>query len=307
MLEDPSAAEELNQRQIWLLAARPKTLPAAAAPVFVGSSLAFYHHGFRPLPALVTLITALLLQVGANLANDVFDFIRGADNENRLGPVRVTQSGLLTPRQVLVGMWVVFGLSAVAGVYLTAVSGWLILLIGGCAILAAIAYTGGPFPLGYYGLGDLFVFLFFGLAAVCGTYYIQTKTLTAEALLAAIPMGFLSTAILIVNNLRDIETDRAVGKHTLAVRLGLQGTRWEYLGCVTAAYLLPLILTLSGAIPIWTMTAWLSIPLAVQVTRKVWRLQGKSLNKALAETGRLELVYGIMFSLGWLVSTLFAA
>jgi 1,4-dihydroxy-2-naphthoate octaprenyltransferase len=218
----------LSPLQVWMLAARPKTLPAAAAPVIVGSAAAFVDGAFQPLPALAALLAALLLQIGANLANDVFDFHKGADTQERLGPVRVTQSGMLSPEQVMGGMWVTFGLAALLGLYLAWVGGWPIILIGVASIAAAILYTGGPFPFGYYGLGDLFVFIFFGLVAVCGTYYIQVAALTPLAIWSSIPMGLLITAILVVNNLRDIDTDRQAGKRTLAVRLGTEGARWEY-------------------------------------------------------------------------------
>ncbi len=210
----------LNKWQIWLLAARPKTLPAAASPAIVGSAVAFSVGKFHFGPALAALLGALLLQIGANLANDVFDFHRGADTQARLGPTRVTQAGLLTPTEVTRGMWVVFGLAAISGIYLTAVAGWLVVLIGVAAIAAAIAYTGGPFPLGYYGLGEIFVFIFFGLVAECGTVFVQAKGLSPLAWWSAVPMGLLVVNILVVNNLRDIETDRTAGKKTLSVRLG---------------------------------------------------------------------------------------
>jgi 1,4-dihydroxy-2-naphthoate polyprenyltransferase len=192
--------KNLTPLQIWILAARPKTLPAAAAPVIVGSSLAFRDGLFNPLPALAALLAALLLQIGANLANDLFDYYRGADTSKRLGPLRVTSAGLLAPEQVRGGMLLTFFLAALLGIYLTAVAGWVVVLIGLAAIAAAVAYTGGPFPFGYYGLGDLFVFIFFGLAAVGGTYYVQAGSLTAAAVWSAAPMGLLITALLVVNN-----------------------------------------------------------------------------------------------------------
>lgn len=293
-----------NPIQIWLLAARPKTLPAAASPVIVGSAVAFGDGELRVGPALAALLAALLLQIGANLANDVFDFRRGADVQRRFGPLRVTQSGLLKPEQVLFGMYVVFGLAALLGVYLFIVAGWPVVLIGGASILAAVAYTGGPLPYGYYGLGDLFVFIFFGLAAVCGTYFIQAGRVSALALWASAPMGFLITAILVVNNLRDIETDRLAGKKTLAVRLGRQGTRWEYLLCLVGAYLVPPLLWRLDLPSGWVMLAWFSIPLACSLMRFVWRAEGRPLNDALAGTGKLTLLYGVLFSLGIVLSAL---
>jgi 1,4-dihydroxy-2-naphthoate polyprenyltransferase len=292
------AQPNLTLSQIWLLAARPKTLPAAAATAITGSAAAFYNNKFQPGPALACLLGALLLQIGANLANDVFDYYRGADAQERLGPLRVTTAGLLQPGQVLAGMWVVFGLAALLGAYLALAAGWPVLLVGLACILAALAYTGGPFPFGYYGLGDLVVFIFFGPVAVCGTYFVQARQLSGLAVICSLPMGFLITAILVVNNLRDIATDRAAGKQTLAVRLGANGARWEYALCLILAYLAPLIFILLGRLPTWSGLYWLSLPWALQLLRDIWRDEGRQLNKALAGTGRLTLIYGVLFSLG---------
>jgi 1,4-dihydroxy-2-naphthoate octaprenyltransferase len=288
----------LSKAQIWLLAARPRTLPAAAAPVIVGTALALADGLFRPGPALAALLTALLLQIGANVANDVFDFHRGADTGERQGPLRVTTAGLLTPAQTLTGMWVIFGLTGLLGLYLATVAGWPVILIGLAAIAAAILYTGGPLPFGYYGLGDLFVFIFFGLAAVGGTYYVQAGQLSAAAVWAAVPIGLLTTAILVVNNLRDIETDRAVGKRTLAVRLGVGGARLEYLLCLGVAYLAVLLMWAGGIASAWVMLSWLSLPLALRLARQIYRDTGRALNLALAGTGQFELFFAVLFSIG---------
>jgi 1,4-dihydroxy-2-naphthoate octaprenyltransferase len=287
-----------NMLEIWWLAARPKTLPAATAPVIVGTAVALFEGEMRLLPALAALLAALLLQVGANFANDVFDFHQGVDTQQRLGPMRVTQAGLLTPRQVTIGMWVVFALAAVLGIYMALVSGWPVIAIGLASILAAIAYTWGPLPFGYHGLGELFVFIFFGLAAVAGTYYVQAVHVSPLAWGAALPMGFLSSAILVVNNLRDIDTDRAAGKKTLAVLLGPQRTRLEYTLLLAAAYLTSLAIWLLELAPAWVLIAWLSLPLSVNLIGVIYRETGRPLNRALAGTGRLELVFGILFSLG---------
>jgi 1,4-dihydroxy-2-naphthoate polyprenyltransferase len=296
--------QNLTPWKIWMLAARPKTLPAAAAPVIMGSAVAFWDGLFRPGPALAALLAALLLQIGANLANDVFDFHRGADTAGRLGPMRVTTAGLLTPHQVTIGMWFCFGLAVLLGIYLAVVGGWPVIVIGLASIAAAIAYTGGPFPLGYNGLGDVFVFIFFGLVAVCGTYYLQALKVTWLAFWCALPTGFLITAILVVNNLRDIDTDRAAGKKTLAVRLGVTGTKWEYLLLVLGAYLIALILWITGSIPAWALLIGLSIPLAVSLVRMIWTQKGRSLNKALGGTGQLALFYSVLFALGLIVGRL---
>lgn len=287
---------------IWVQAARPKTLPAAAAPVLVGAGAAVAAHRFSAGPALAALLGALLFQIGANLANDVFDHRRGADTAERLGPTRVTQAGLLSPRSVLGGMWLVFALSVPVGLYLVHVGGWPILAVGVTAIVSAIAYTGGPFPLGYNGLGDLFVFLYFGLAAVCGTCFVAAGRVTPAAWLAAMPIGFLAVAILVVNNLRDIGTDRAAGKRTLAVRLGRRGTLAEYGGLLALAYAAPVVMLAVRVAAPWVLLTWLSLPSALTLWRNVRSLEGRALNQILANTARLELVYGALLALGLVLS-----
>ena len=291
----------------WWLAIRPRTLPAATAPVLVGSGVAFLQNQFNFLPALAALLGALLLQIGANLANDVFDYKKGADTANRMGPTRVTQAGLLTPRQVLSGMWATFGLAALAGIYLIWAAGWPVAAIGVASILAAIAYTGGPYPLGYNGLGEIFVFIFFGPVAVIGTYFVQARTVSLLAVLSSIPVGLLITAILVVNNLRDIATDREAGKHTLAVRIGVQGTRLEYLLLVAFAYLFPLILSLTGSMPWLANLVWISLPLAWKMVHQVNTVSGRSLNAVLAGTGQLTLVHSLLFVAGLVLTRIFFA
>jgi len=293
-----------SKMQIWLLAARPRTLPAAAAPVIVGTAMAYYENAFRLLPALGALAGALLLQIGANLANDVFDYQKGADNTKRLGPTRVTQAGMLSPTEVKAGMWLTFGLAALIGVYLTLISGWPVVAIGLAAIAAAILYTGGPFPYGYRGLGEVFVFLFFGLAAVAGTYYVQAMRISWSALIASIPMGLLIVAILVVNNLRDLSTDRASGKMTLAVRLGERGTRQEYLLVVLAAYLIPLLSALSKVNSLWMLLPFLTLSMAVDLILFVFHNEGKPLNLALGRTGQLVLFFGLAYAAGIVLSRL---
>lgn len=279
----------------WLLAARPKTLPAAVAPVVVGTAIAAADGGFFLPAAVAAFVVALLLQIGANLANDVFDFRRGADVD-RLGPVRVSQSGLIPPQQVLQATSLVLGAAMLVGAYLVWRGGWPILLLGLLAILSALAYTGGPAPLGYHGLGDLFVFLFFGAVAVAGTAYVQTQELSRLAVAASIPVGCLATAILVVNNLRDVETDRVAGKRTLAVRLGAPATRAEYALLLAAAYLTPPLLWLTDLLSAWWWLPWLTLPLAAALVRRVARETGLALNARLAGTARLQLLFGLLFA-----------
>jgi 1,4-dihydroxy-2-naphthoate octaprenyltransferase len=288
--------------QIWMLAARPKTLPAAASGVVTGTALAIHDGYFQFFPALAALLVALLLQIGSNLANDVYDYEHGADAGERFGPLRVTQAGLLTPDKVKTGMWVVFSLSILLGLYLFFKAGWVVILIGLAAILSAIAYTGGPFPLGYYGLGDLFVFIFFGVAAVSGTYFVQAGSVGAGALWMSIPIGWLIVDILVVNNLRDIEADRATGKRTMAVRLGERWTRIEYGILLVGSYLILPVLVAYHVLPLMSLLAWLSIPIGWRTWKVVRKQSGRSLNEALAGTGKVTLVFSLLFFVGMLLS-----
>ena len=288
--------------QIWWLAIRPRTLPAAASGVVMGSALAWHDGSFQVGPAFAALLVALLLQIGSNVANDVFDFERGADTSARQGPLRVTQAGLLSPAQVKRGMYIIFGLAALCGLYLASLRGWTVILIGVAAIISAVAYTGGPFPLGYYGLGDVFVFIFFGLAAVAGTYYVQVGTVSTAAWWMSVPVGLIITAILVVNNLRDLENDRVAGKHTLAVKFGEKATKIEYVLCVGIAYLILSVLVFSQIVPVAGLLAWLSLPIAVKTLRTVFTQKGRPLNAALAGTGQVALIYSVLFWVGLLFS-----
>ncbi|MDQ2828581.1 MAG: 1,4-dihydroxy-2-naphthoate polyprenyltransferase [Chloroflexota bacterium] len=284
--------------RVWFMAARPATLPAAVAPVLVGTAVAWRASHFRMAPFLAALVAAVLIQVGANFANDLFDFRKGADTAARLGPTRVTQSGMVSPRGVAYATALAFGLATLVGLYLVFVGGWPILLVGLASIAAAVAYTGGPYPLGYHGLGDIFVFVFFGVVAVTGTYYVQALSLSVPALVASVPMGLLITAILVVNNVRDIDTDRVAGKHTTAVRLGRQGTRYYYLALIVLSYLAPLVLWLIGAASWLFWLPWLTAPLAYRLVRVVFtRVDGPALNKALKGTGMMQLLFGVLFAL----------
>jgi 1,4-dihydroxy-2-naphthoate octaprenyltransferase len=286
----------------WWLASRPKTLPAAGAGVITGTVLAWRDGGFSLGPALAALGVALLLQVASNLANDVYDDERGADTADRLGPVRVTQSGLLSRGQVKRGMMIVLALALAIGVYLTFVRGPLVVVVGVAAVVVALAYTGGPYPLGYHGLGEVFVFLFFGLTAVVGTYWVQTGATSLLAWLMAVAIGALVTAIIVVNNLRDIEQDRAAGKRTIAVRVGVRASRWEYAVLVAVPYALLTILLLTSDLPLAALLAWLSLPLALRATRRVFLQTGRALNSALAETGQTAIAYSALFALGLLLA-----
>lgn len=297
----PLSPSHPGRLRAWLLAARPQTLPAAVAPVVVGSAAAFAAGSFHWLPFLAALVGALLIQIGTNLANDYFDFRKGADTAERLGPVRVTQAGLLAPETVRTGMIITFGAAALIGVYLIIVGGWPILVIGVLSIAAGVLYTGGPWPLGYHGLGDLFTFIFFGIVAVTATAYLHVGAVPPLAWAASIPVAMLVTAIIVVNNLRDIATDRAAGKRTLAVIIGARAARAEYALLVIGAFLAPPLLWLSGLTGPWVMLAWLSAPLAIAPIRIMLTGEGRALNPALKGTARLHLAFGLLLALGMIV------
>jgi 1,4-dihydroxy-2-naphthoate octaprenyltransferase len=288
----------VSARSAWWLAVRPATLTASAAPVLVGTGAAWADGAFAPGPALAALVGASLLQVGANFANDVFDFERGADTHDRLGPQRATQQGWISAEQMKRAMWLAFMGALLTGIYLTAVAGWPVMALGLLSIAAAYLYTGGPKPYGYLGLGDLAVFVFFGFGAVAGTYYVQAHSVSPLAWLASIPIGALATAILVVNNLRDIETDARAGKHTLAVRIGDRPTRTYYAVLLGAAYLVPLLLWWRGLAGAWVMLPWLSLPLALRLAARMRHERGLALNGCLVRTARLEVVFGLLFALG---------
>jgi 1,4-dihydroxy-2-naphthoate octaprenyltransferase len=276
-------ALEAPPPRVWLMAIRPRTLAASVAPVLVGTALAARIGAFKPLQAALALLSALFIQIGTNLANDYSDFKRGAD-AHRVGPARVTQSGLVEPARVKRAALVAFGIAMLLGLALTLLSGWPLLVVGILSVASGWLYTGGPWPLGYHGLGDLFVFLFFGLVATCGTVYAQALVVPAQAWSAAAAVGALATAILVVNNLRDRETDARVGKNTLAVKIGPLWTRVEYLALLALAFALT---------PPWTLFA---LPLAIPPLLRVLRKEGAALNPALGETARLQLVFAILLA-----------
>jgi len=284
------------------MAARVRTLPASVAPVLVGTALALGAGHFHPLAFVAALLGAMLIQVGTNLSNDYSDARRGADTEDRLGPVRVTAGGLVPPSQVLLATWVTFGLAVACGAYLVAVAGPELLAVGAASILAGVLYTGGPRPYGYAGLGELFVFLFFGLVAVNGSYYVQLEHLDWLPFGLSLSVGFLATAILVVNNVRDVDTDRRAGKMTLAVRLGRQRTRNLYASLVAAAFVAVPIVLLAVDGPAWCLLVLLATPLVQRpLTAVMTRTDGPALNGALAGTGALLAVFSLLLTTGLLI------
>jgi 1,4-dihydroxy-2-naphthoate polyprenyltransferase len=285
----------------WMLAIRVPTLSAAVVPVLVGTALALRDYHISLPVFVVTLCAALLIQIGTNLTNDLFDFQKGADTGARLGPVRVVQAGLLSQKQVAAGSVLSFGAAIVLGLYLTTVGGWPIVAVGVAAVASGIAYTGGPWPLGYHGLGDVFVFVFFGVVAVVGTFYLQSGVVTGAALMASLPVAMLVTAILVVNNLRDVDTDRQAGKRTLAVRLGRDATRLQYSILVLGAYLIALAMWLGRANSAWVILPWLTLPLGIRLVRAIWRDEGAALNVVLRQTAGLHLAFGVLLAAGFVL------
>ena len=282
----------------WLLAARPATLTAAVVPVAVGTACAAAVHGVAIGPACAALFGAMMIQIGTNFANDVFDFESGADTDQRVGPVRAAAAGLLEPGQMRAGMAIAFGLAFAAGCYLTAVAGWPIVVIGLASIASGIAYTGGPFPLAYHGLGEVFVLAFFGFVAVCGTAFVQLGAVPELVWWASVPIGALATAILVVNNIRDRETDVVAGKRTLAVRFGRSAGLAEYTALVIAAYAVPVGLWLTGRLGVEVLLPLATAPLAVACVLAVARTDGAALNRTLIHTAQLLLVFGASFAPG---------
>ena len=287
------------------MAARPRTLPAAIAPVLVGTAASIQMTGDlrRPAGFVAALVGSVFIQIGTNLANDYSDARRGADAADRLGPVRVTSSGLVTPRRVLIATWLAFAVAVAVGIYLATVAGWVIIAVGVASILAGVLYTGGPRPYGYAGLGELFVFLFFGLVAVNGAYYVQLEELDWLPFGLSLAVGCLATAILAVNNVRDLDTDRRAGKRTLAVRLGRESARGLYVGLLAAAAVALLLTLALNDGPWWPLLGLLAAPLAVRPARAVLtRTDGPSLNAALAGTGALLGAFSLLVGAGLLIA-----
>ncbi|MBO8093257.1 MAG: 1,4-dihydroxy-2-naphthoate polyprenyltransferase [Prosthecochloris sp.] len=291
--------------QAWMLAIRPKTLPAGAVPVVIGTTLAAVDDSFRLLPALVALVCALGIQIATNFINEIYDFRKGADTADRLGPTRTVAAGLITESTMISASVVLLSAVFLLGLYLVWTGGWPVLAIGLLSMLFAWAYTGGPYPIAYSGLGDLFVFIFFGLVAVGGTYYVQAGSITFPVMTAAIAPGVFSVNILLCNNIRDIDTDRKVGKLTLPARIGGRNARQMYSGLTLVAYAVPVWLWMTGYSAMG-MLSWLSLPVALVQVRKLFRGEGRELNEVLAGTGKLMTFYGLLFSGGLLIAKFFS-
>ena len=284
----------------WLIAIRIKTLPAAISPVILGTALAFHDGNSNSFILFMTLLAAVLIQIGANFANDVYDFEKGSDRADRLGPQRATQSGLISPTDMKKAMWKIFALAIGVGFYLAYVGGWPIVIIGLASIAAGISYTGGPYPLGYHGFGDIFVFLFFGLIAVPGTYYLQTGSVTEFSLWLGAVMGMLATAILVVNNLRDRDADIISGKKTLAVRFGETFSKIQFILLVMLPFLLPFHLWRQWNKMSFLLTLF-TLPIAVHLIIQLFNNTGADLNKVLAGTARFLFIFTLLLSAGLII------
>jgi 1,4-dihydroxy-2-naphthoate octaprenyltransferase len=288
--------------QIWFLAARPKTLPASITPVIIAGAMAIGDQVFHLPSFLAALCGGILLQIGSNFVNDLIDFQKAVDTAERIGPLRVTQAGLVTPRQMRNATIVVFALALVIGIYLVARAGLPIAVIGLVSIVCAVLYTAGPHPLGYIGLGELFVLIFFGMVPLAGTYYAMSLTVNAQVIAVGIAPGLLAVAILVVNNLRDIATDRKSGRRTLAVRFGRSFAQVEYIICVTLGITYPVLHYLIFRSHPSTLLGLFAVVAAIPLVMTILKSRdGVTLNNALAGTGRMLLLYGLLFSVGWLL------
>ena len=284
--------------QSWILASRPRTLPAALVPVMVGSALAIYQGIFFPAYSIIALLCSILIQIGTNFTNDLYDFLKGTDTEERKGPLRVLASGLISVKEMKWGIFLVFFTAFLLGLYLVYSVGLMILWIGILSIIAGLAYTAGPFPLAYNGLGDLFVFIFFGIVGTVGTYYLHAQQFTFLAFLISLPVGALITNILIVNNYRDIEEDKTAGKNTLAVLLGREFSRYEYVFFILISFFVPFLLHFKYDFNIWIFLPYITLPIAITLVKMIFALTGIQLNKTLELSAKFSAIYGLLLSIG---------
>ena len=290
----------MNKSKInsWILASRPRTLPAALVPVMVGSALAIYQGIFFPAYSIVALLCSILIQIGTNFTNDLYDHLKGSDTKERKGPLRVLASGLISVNEMKWGIFLVFFTAFLLGLYLVYSVGLVILWIGILSIIAGLAYTAGPFPLAYNGLGDLFVFIFFGIVGTVGTYYLHSQQFTFLAFLISLPVGALITNILIVNNYRDIEEDKTAGKNTLAVLLGREFSRYEYVFFILISFFVPFLLHFKYDFNIWIFLPYITLPIAITLVKMIFALTGIQLNKTLELSAKFSAIYGLLLSIG---------
>ena len=287
-----------NKFRSWILAARPKTLPAAVVPVLLGTAVAISDNKFQPLAAFIALICSVLIQVGTNFVNDLYDYLKGSDKKDRVGPARVLASGLIFVKEMKLGISLCFGVTFFLGLYLVYLGGMIILLIGILSIFFGYAYTAGPYPLSYNGLGDVFVFVFFGFVGTIGTYYVQALDVSWVAVLVSIPAGALITNILVVNNYRDIEEDRVNNKKTLAVLFGKRYSRFQYYSSLIISYAVPIIIYFNYKQSILILLPLITLPLALRLVKMMLTYKGNQLNETLALTAKFSALFAILLSIG---------
>ena len=290
--------KEISKFQSWILASRPRTLPAAVVPVMVGSALAIYQGIFFPVYSIVALLCSVLIQIGTNFTNDLYDHLKGSDTKERKGPLRVLASGLISVNEMKWGIFLVFFTAFLLGMYLVYSVGIIIFWIGIFSIFAGLAYTAGPFPLAYNGLGDLFVFIFFGIVGTMGTYYLHIQQFNILSFLISLPVGALITNILIVNNYRDIEEDKSAGKNTLAVLLGREFSRFEYVFFILLSFFVPFLLHFKYNFSFWVFLPYITLPLAITLVKMLYVFSGTQLNKTLELTAKFSALYGFLLSVG---------
>jgi 1,4-dihydroxy-2-naphthoate octaprenyltransferase len=293
-----SVIEKPSKFESWVLASRPRTLLAAVVPVMVGSALAISQNKFTLILSLIAMLCSILIQVGTNFTNDLYDYLKGSDKEDRVGPKRVLVSGFISPNEMKFGIITAFGFAFLLGLYLVNSAGIVILIIGVISILAGIAYTAGPYPLAYNGLGDVFVFAFFGIVGTTGTYYLHLHEFSLLSFLIAVPVGALITNILVVNNYRDIEEDREVNKYTLAVKLGKKFTRFQFINSITISYLILFIIYFKYDFTYWIFLPLISLPVGAKLISMLNNLAGKELNKTLELSAKYAALFGLLLSLG---------
>jgi 1,4-dihydroxy-2-naphthoate octaprenyltransferase len=290
--------QSISKSHAWILAARPKTLPAASVAVLVGSALAIREHKFSIVASLFCLLCSFLIQIGTNFANDLYDHLRGSDTSDRKGPMRLLSSGFITPSEMKIALWITFGLAFLLGMYLVYLGGLPVFIIGVLSIISGIIYTAGPYPLAYNGLGDVFSFMFFGVVGTMGTYFVNTLHISWQAFIASVPVGALVTAILVVNNYRDIEQDRVANKNTLAVIFGKKFSRVEYNLFIFAAFVIPIILFVNFSYSFWVFLPVLLLPLAFRLILLLSTLEGEELNRLLAMTAAFSSLFGLLLAIG---------
>lgn len=296
-----NSIQNISKIHCWFLAARPKTLLAALVPVMVGTSLAIHNGKFFFPYSLVALLCSILIQIGTNYTNDLYDHLKGSDTKERKGPLRVLSAGLISVEEMKIGIFVVFAITFLLGLYLVYAAGWIILAIGIVSIIAGLAYTAGPFPLAYNGLGDVFVFIFFGIVGTMGTYYLHHQEFTVLSFLISLPVGALITNILVVNNFRDIEEDRFANKKTLAVMMGNTFSKVEFIVLLVISFVVPIVLLSFYDFSYWILLPVISLPIALSLIKMLNQLKGTELNKTLELTAKFSALYGLLFSIGIII------